>query len=67
MAYSGSISWNTFGRHLSFPRPPLCCAECPHGDDNRAFQKKSGEGFSRKHNIRKKPGKLGVYTWVYPD
>src|SRR5712691_746814 len=29
MAYWGSMSWNTFGRHLRFPRPPSRCAECP--------------------------------------
>jgi Helix-turn-helix of DDE superfamily endonuclease len=54
------MSWNTFGRHLSFPKPPLCCAECSHGDNSRAFQKKGGEGFSQKHSIQKKPEKMGI-------
>src|SRR5215475_4870421 len=29
MAYWESMSWNIFGRPLSFLRPPLCCTECP--------------------------------------
>jgi hypothetical protein len=64
------MSWNTFGRHLSFPRPPLCCAECPHNHNGQAFQKKGGEGFSRQHNAQKKTrrnrhissGKPGIKT-----
>src|SRR5215471_4104471 len=60
MAYWGSMSWNIFGRPLSFPRPPLCCAECSPRPDSRVFQKKGGEGFSQKHNIQKKPEKLGI-------
>ena len=70
MAYWGSMSWNTFGRHLSFPRPLLCCAECPHNHNGQAFQKKGGEGFSRQHNAQKKTrrnrhissGKPGIKT-----
>src|SRR5262249_27374345 len=53
----------------SFPRPPLCCAECSPWPDSRVFQKKGGEGCSRKHNIQKNPkkweylsGKRGVQT-----
>jgi len=32
----------------------------PHSHKDRAFQKKGGGGFSRKHNIQKKPEQMGI-------
>jgi hypothetical protein len=32
----------------------------PHGRDGHAFQKKGGEGFSRRHSIQKKPEEMDI-------
>src|SRR5215510_9734112 len=68
MAYWESMSWNTSGPPLSFPRLPSCYVECPHSRDGQACQKKGGEGFARRNGIQKKPAEMDIslrQNWAF--